>query len=239
LFEASLLSESAYDKILKTLIKNGISAKIFVAQPYEKLYREFVTKGEFDSFDRASKVRPEMGVEPQVQEHEELRWIGGPGPGYSREAAENLLRNRYNNVMGPIKLTLKRLSKDPEVMATVNKLRENGWLDWHILSAIAGIVTNYRLDAALGKNKSFRDMQKLFSQFGYEDETADSAQVPLSEFTEENLVRQYRTNMTSTLKLLGLDCHQRTPDLEAIEHFLKVRYNYFTDDIEHGEPFAA
>ncbi|MGB7923312.1 MAG: hypothetical protein WCF57_08710 [Pyrinomonadaceae bacterium] len=239
LFEASLLSESAYDKILKNLIKSGISTKIFVAQPYEKLYREFVSKGEFDSFDRASMVRPEMGVEPQVPEHEELSWIGGPGPGYSREAAEDLLRNRYNNVMGPIKLTLKRLSKDPEVMATVNRLRENGWLDWHILSAIAGIVTNYRLDVALGKNKSFRDMQKLFSKFGCEDETADSAQVPLSEFTEENLVRQHRTNMTSTLKLLGLDCHQRTPDLEAIEHFLKVRYNYFIDDIEHEEPFAA
>ncbi|MDT7687885.1 MAG: hypothetical protein QOE46_644 [Acidobacteriota bacterium] len=43
--------------------------------------------------------------------------------------------------------------------------------------------------------------------------------------------------MLSTIKVLGLECHQMTPDFEAIEHFLRYRYNFWSDDIPHKDPF--
>jgi len=43
--------------------------------------------------------------------------------------------------------------------------------------------------------------------------------------------------MPSTLAVLNLECRQHTPDLKTIEHFLRHRYNYWIDDIEHEDPF--
>jgi hypothetical protein len=43
--------------------------------------------------------------------------------------------------------------------------------------------------------------------------------------------------MLSTLKGLGLECHQLTPDFDGIEEFLRHRYNYWTDDLPHSDPF--
>jgi hypothetical protein len=39
------------------------------------------------------------------------------------------------------------------------------------------------------------------------------------------------------LKILGHEIHQRTPDFKGIEHFLRNRYNYWTYDIPHQDPF--
>jgi hypothetical protein len=46
-----------------------------------------------------------------------------------------------------------------------------------------------------------------------------------------------RWNMLSTIKLRGLVCHQRNPDMDAVDHFLRHRYNYWTDDVEHEPLF--
>ena len=70
-----------------------------------------------------------------------------------------------------------------------------------------------------------------------EPERENSTPVPLKEFTEEKLRMYQRGNMLATLKGLGLECRQSTPDFEAIDHFLRYRYNYWTDNIEHTDPF--
>jgi len=41
--------------------------------------------------------------------------------------------------------------------------------------------------------------------------------------------------MVSTLKGVGLEVHQPTPDFNAISDFLGQRYSYWTDDIEHPD----
>ena len=64
-----------------------------------------------------------------------------------------------------------------------------------------------------------------------EDENADL--VPISEFSVENLRLLLWTSMQSTLKNLGFELHQITPDFEAISDFLGERYKYWTDDIDH------
>ena len=45
--------------------------------------------------------------------------------------------------------------------------------------------------------------------------------------------------MPSTLAVVGLESHQVTPDFRAIEEFLRHRYNYWTDDLPHADPFPT
>jgi hypothetical protein len=65
-----------------------------------------------------------------------------------------------------------------------------------------------------------------------------SAPVDLGEFTIDNLREHLGITMGATLKGLGLELHQDVPDLPAISEFLSRRYNYWTDDIEHPDPFC-
>jgi hypothetical protein len=44
--------------------------------------------------------------------------------------------------------------------------------------------------------------------------------------------------LLSMCRGLGLEMHG-APDLPAIERFLAERYGYWSDDIEHSDPFAA
>jgi hypothetical protein len=64
-----------------------------------------------------------------------------------------------------------------------------------------------------------------------EDENTE--EIPISEFTEENFRIMLWTSMQSTLKNLGFELHQTTPDFAAISNFLGERYKYWTDDIDH------
>lgn len=232
----SLLSSSRFYAVLEDCFKNGISMKVFVAKPYEILLKEFVGKDIFESFSRAKKSVPEANREFVVKGNEELEWRGGPGPGYSKKQADEYLANRYSRLMVPIEHTLRRLREDIGFRMVVERLRADGWLDWHILHAIFSIVVNYRVSRH-PEACNLDIYNRLFQETMNAPETESSPPVPLGEFTEEALRQHQKLNMVASLKTWGLESHKSTPDLDAIEHFLRSRYNYWTDDIDHSDPF--
>ncbi|MGC1121827.1 MAG: hypothetical protein WBA22_12105 [Candidatus Methanofastidiosia archaeon] len=236
--EISLLPKKSLDEILENLFREGISMKTFVGQIYEIIYREFISQEAFEGSDRSSKHIPESDRPFATKEHEEIGWLDGPGPGYTKENVCELLQNRYSRSIRVIKYTLERLMRNPNFIALIGRLRADGWLDWHILSSIATITVNYRVMQNPEAYYSAEISQDLFLEHIGMPERETWTPVPISEFTEERLRTSHRINMLSTLKLLGLECRQTTPDLEAIDHFLRMRYNYWTDDIKHTDPFV-
>ena len=66
------------------------------------------------------------------------------GPGYDRERALELVQARYQNVPQIIPITMERALGDRQVRRTLSQLRASGWLDWHLLTALANISINYR-----------------------------------------------------------------------------------------------
>jgi hypothetical protein len=58
--------------------------------------------------------------------------------------------------------------------------------------------------------------------------------LPGSLFGYPLLSQQILGNMVSSARSLGLECHQRTPDLEAIKLFMAKRYRYMDDDVAHA-----
>ena len=157
----------------------------------------------------------------------------GNSTGYSREWSTQAINHRYEGVYPTVRYTLKRLLDEPRIRDVIANLKEAGWLDWHILTSIGTIVVNYRARQEAG------DDPQLFNEaclrYHRQPESETSSPIPLEEFTEENLRFHLRIMMPSTLRLLGLEIHQSTPDLAAIEDFLAHRYNFWTDDVDHAD----
>lgn len=237
LTEVSLLPSERLHEVFENCFRNGLSMKVFVAEPYDTLYREFISKKVFESSNRSAKSIPESHRRFEIKEHKDLAWFDGTGPGYSKETAEEYLENRYARSVIPIRYTIRRLLKHPEFISTVERLRADGWLDWHILTSVLAAAINYRVMQSSESRQDTYAHNKLFQKIMNEPEQENSTQIPWGEFTEDKLRMHQRFNMLPTLKMLGLECRQTTPDFEAIDHFLRFRYNYWTDDIEHTDPF--
>ena len=236
LLEISLLPETQYFEIMKSLFDKGLANRIFVAHPYEAVYHEFVREEDFNQFDRANEHNPCSKYKVPVFEHEDLRWKDGVGPTYDRLNAEQALRNRYDNIIPSIRYTLPRLLKSSNFRRTIQSLRAEGWLDWHILTAVSCATINERLNQEV---KDEHDPQRLKeAYFAFSEEQKEWLPIPLEIFEEGVLRYCLHTSMLSTLKGLGLECHQLTPDFGGIEEFLRHRYNYWTDDLPHSDPFS-
>lgn len=237
--EVSLLSDNDYFQILEKSFEDGVASKVKIARPYEELYRSCMVEPRPFDEERLSWRPARREVPFRIKEHPEMAWFSGPGPGYSKELSEEHVRNRYENIRGSIRHTLKRLSTNAAFLDVVKKLKGEGWLDWHILMSVANITWNCRFSglgrASEGGIQAMKDSMKHIME-GEEEES--TAPVPMLAYTEEAIRMALRMSQSATLKTLGLECRQQTPDFDAIDDFLRERYNYWKDDVEHENPFS-
>lgn len=71
-------------------------------------------------------------------------------------------------------------------------------------------------------------------------EAEDDPPVPLAPLLNlERLDRGRQMALASLMVHWRLDLHAGQFDIEAAERLLTERYGYWTDDIEHHDPFAA
>jgi hypothetical protein len=235
LHSASLLPSERLFEVLEDAFRQGLSSKVFAVERYERLYREFASRETFESFERQLRQVPESRRGFVPVPHHQLEWVGGPGPGYSKEKANEWLRNRYEVTIRPIQRTLDQLIPNEKFREVVRTLRDEGWLDWHILQSLLHLVLNYRLQRAQGFGLSPRELDELSNQWLREPENENSIPIPLEEFSTENLRRQLRVSMLATVRTYNLELPHSTPDFAAIGDFLSERYGYWTDDIEHPD----
>jgi len=237
LADVSLLPRKRFYEAIENCFRNGISMKVFVSRPYGVLYRDFISEEVFDRSARSAKTALKSCGKFSLREHRELAWVNGPGPGYSRDKANEYLGNRYSRSIVPIGHTLKHLLKSLEFQTTIKRLRSDGWLDWHILSSVWAIALNYHVMQSPEARRDIHVGERLAQTLMHEPESETSTPVPVEEFKEERIRTQQKLNMLSTLRIYGLECRQTTPDFESIDHFLRHRYNYWNDDIQHTDPF--
>lgn len=168
----------------------------------------------------------------------ELPWQIGPGPTYTTTRADELLRSRYERFPELLSFTLPVLRADPAFRALVATLRSEGWLDWHILTAVLGIVTNYRLDLAGMLDDTPSDSQHQMDRRALAPETSEMPQVPPQTFTRAAMEHARELSMMVLLKRWSLACAQDEPDYPSITRVLAERYGYWSDDVDHADPFS-
>lgn len=237
LTEVSLLPTQQFQQMIEKCFANGLLSKIHIGAPYARCFRMFVSQDMFEASERTTRTgltasHTFVSRYPQV-----LPWCDTPGPGYDSGKAHEYIENRYRRFLRPIIRTLQRLAHEATFQATVAQLRAEGWKDWHLLAAVSHVTVNYRINQRrilLSPEAEDAANRRLWSQ----PEPEDALPVPLPEYGEEKMRLQMKLFMSSFAKTFDLELHQVTPDFAALEDFLAHRYNFWSDDIDHTDPFV-
>ena len=234
---ASLTPDDYFSASVERAFEKGLAHKLSPGLPHDQLAAEFAG-GTERGMRGTVNCAPWDCREGLIDFSDELRWQDGPGPTYSSDTANELLENRYRSLAKGLRITVEMLAFSEDFRLTVKALREKSWLDWHILTAIANIVVNYRVEAA-GLDWRSDKTRKQMSQVMSDPECATAEPVPITSFTIEELDVHRLFSMMSLLKIWGLECYQETPDFPAIEGLLATRYGYWDEDVPHDDPFPA
>ena len=241
LIDLSLLPFDDYMSSLKRAFEAGLGHKLMAGRPYDEL-AEIVLPDRFASTDRRRYRPPISDGAPPPAEHPALDWQSGPGPGFSEGKAAEMAANRYDIVTSLLPNTLAALAAAPGFQQVAAVLRAEGWLDWHILTAVYNIVGNYRLEqAGLNTAESLRtadgrrESDRLFRTSAIDQGDA----IPLEILNEEAIRNGRIMALPSLLVNWGLELRQRTPDSPAIEQLLASRYGYWSIDADHTDPFGT
>jgi hypothetical protein len=241
LIDVSLLPLDDYFAAIERALESGLAHKRVAGRPYDEL-SEIVLPNRFESTDRR-RYRPPLSDDlPPPAEHPALAWQSGPGPGFSPEKAEEMATNRYENITSMLPNTLPALAVAPEFQTVVAVLRADGWLDWHIMTAIYNVATNYRLhEAALDTPEVVRTAagRKAWDRAARTPEMDHGDSIPIEQFNEDSLRQARLMGIVPLLVNWHLAPRQRTPDYPAMEHLLASRYGYWSIDAEHTDPFGA
>ncbi|MGW8987810.1 hypothetical protein ACWGQ9_34820 [Streptomyces parvus] len=235
----SLLSDEAFMHLVEQALADGLWHKLFVARPYDEL-ADFLRADDYQTM--AALADPAVGAgtpRGQAKPAALPAWTG-PGPGYKHETALDTVRNRYAVMLPIVRYTLSRLAADPGFRHTATQLRQEGWRDWHLLTAIANAVGNHRAQQqglGLSPGDSPEHRARILAAM-QAPERPDDPPVPAEAFTEHALRSHLSVAAVSTARGLGLAIRPGPIDPQALLSVLGERYGYWTDDIEHKDPFG-
>ena len=235
--ELSLLPRAQIKILLEELFNEGFMHKAFAGNSYEALFIDLVPKDLYDEILTLNKIFYLVDLNYANKTHKLLKWKDSVISSYNKKKSEELISERYKNSIIPISLTLQKLKNKPFFLETVNKLKLEGWKDWHILMAMASIAVNYRV-TEIGYKDSDDAKKKTIEQMLLK-ETPVSITVPLNEFGEKELKNHLYMSMISTVKMIGLEYKAPLLVKSAIKEFLEKRYCYFSDDIPHEDFFSS
>lgn len=181
----------------------------------------------------------EQPEHPVFAQASELTAFEGYADGFSAAQHADMNGRRYGSLIPATRHTVAGLNCDENFRAAADHLRSEGWLDWHLLMAIANILGNERLT----KESFFEgDWKKDFSASKVMDmmlrpELKHEISSP-DLFSEVGLRRALQIALPATLKVYGLECHTSPIDFTAIFQFLGDRFGYWKDDIDHEDVFS-
>jgi hypothetical protein len=233
LADASLVPQDLFLSAVESAYRRGLAYKLSSVRVYDELAlpREVYTLA-----PRALVHPPADPAGFRAQEHLQLAWRSDAGPTYTAEESLRMAEERYVGSFELIPKTLARLGADVTFADHVRTLRKAGWLDWHIVQAVVNAALNDRVRRegidTFDLDVVTRRTRELYALGDFEEDP----QHPL-ELTASSLDLYRLGAIPVVLNRWRLGLHQRAPDFPAIDTFLRVRYGYWTDDVEHADPF--
>jgi hypothetical protein len=234
----SALPPEKFLKIYESRVHSGLHGKLYPRASYNRIFSEFFPKDLFNELHDKTRTNQLALPSSIIATSEGLRGPSEAHPEYSARDSQRAIARRYARIPGIIKHTLARLAQDNSFRSTVQTLREKGWKDWHILLAVANIRQNYVLHQTVSPSEPLQQYKTKGTEIFNRDEADTDPAPPAAIFTAEEMERALTMSQISTLRGMGFDCFQRTPNLRAIDRFL-TRFNYWTDDAPHQDPFPA
>ncbi|MBD2763514.1 hypothetical protein IEE92_13350 [Kocuria sp. cx-116] len=235
----SLLGRAAFVAVMERTFDRGLPHMLTCVRPYDELvdvHRE--------SFFENLRGLEETFIGPDVpsaphQASGLTQSFTAPVAGYDAAASLQAIRNRYEQLLPPVRLTVRRLAHDDTFMAVAEELRAQGWKDWHLLTAVVNIVVNARA-VACGINMTTSITQADITRFqalmGAEELPTDP-ETPVHKFSSDSMWFHLANAARSTAQAWGLEARINPIEPQAFLEVLGARFNYWSDDVEHEPIF--
>lgn len=237
LAKCSTLDRDLVVEKIKGLFGDGLTHKISVVQPYPVLFNEYFRRATYQKIDRTRFPSLTTNREFPIQEHFDVGWIDTLGELYTRELSEEHIRNRYIKSVIPIRHSLKQWNMDPSFKLLVRQFRGDGLQDWRILLIVVNIAIGYKLNKIISSRSNTKQINSILHALMHTEEREDDTLIPVSVFTDEAVKIHKSMVAMGNAQTWGLKTNRQTPDMEAMEIFLDVRYRNNIDDIDHDDPF--
>jgi hypothetical protein len=161
---------------------------------------------------------------------------------YNEQSELEDIKLRYTNVQHMIPYTLKRLQQSPIFLSIVERLKSEGWKEWHILQAIGNGVMNWYTERS-GANHDIQRIQDegkaVFQRLFEEGEAPHDPPIPLDYFTLEAMHVWLHTGLLTFLSIKGAVFGPRGYFPERLQTIAKNRYHYFELDVPHSPIFPS
>lgn len=234
-FAASLRRGTELQSWLDKAFDEGLWHKLLSSRPYDET-ADLIPETEYAAMAALKIEQPDGHYFPPACE---LPAFDGYAEGFDSNQHAEMTTRRYRNLIASTRHTVAALMADMDFRLVVERLKQDGWLDWHLLMAIGNIVGNQRLtregffdgDAISGLSPSAA--MKLMTR----PELKEDVLAP-DLFTEDTMREYLNYSLPATLNAYGLQCHTNPPDFKAVFQFLGDRFGYWRDDVDHEELFA-
>lgn len=218
----------------------GLGHKLSGGRPYDEA-ANFLSDDDYAGFAKIPLGIAGAGTafEP-ITVHPELTGRTDLSKWYDQDEALASIQRRYDRLMPIGRLTIPRLAADPVAGRVLPELREEGWLDWHLMMAITNIVGNARPGwegFRLYEDSPIADRERAAILMRREELDTDPA-LPIEAFTRERLLQALEFTGLLTVPSYGLHVNASTPNVKANLDVLRRRFNFNRDDVDHS-PFLT
>lgn len=238
--ENSLLDLPQFMELVHGAFSRGLGHKLSGGRPYDEA-ANFLSDDDYLGFAQLPLGIAGAGTafEPTTV-HPELIGRTDLSKWYDRDEALASIQRRYDRMMPIGRLTIPRLAADPVAGRVLRELREEGWLDWHLMMAITNILGNARPGwegFRLYQDSPIADRERAAILMRREELDTDPP-LPIEAFTRERLLQALEFTGLLTVPSYGLHVNASTPNVKAILEVLRRRFNFDRDDVDHS-PFLT
>jgi hypothetical protein len=210
----------------------GIQEKAIAIRPYDELvsFDEVSQWRAGDSIDSFEPLAPTLKWTSEGASNEMLPAMAGDAEEYDHDRSLELVGSRYLNAGRMVEISLPKVLLDEGTRQAMKRLRQNdGWLDWHLLTALANVVSNYRMTSVDFESLSEEELRDL----AYRPERDNYLDIPIAEFSEEALRQKLAFSATGTLQIWGKRVNLSPLDPNLLLSLLGSRFRYWSDDVSH------
>ncbi|MGZ0014620.1 hypothetical protein [Yeosuana sp. AK3] len=236
----SLLPYEEFDKLFDTLYKESdLAGKTQIQGLYQRMYRYVFKQPNFDALQRKIFEAVSITNIDLPKTNKVMEWENKLSSLYSQEVSLKQIDYRFESLNKNIYLTIGELVENPEFVALLKSLRNEGWQDWHIFLAINNFILTQKTQFKLREisNPTQEDFNRIYFELKKLDEAEFKAEFPVGAFQSLDFQFTLKNTMILILESFGLANPSKYPNFDAIREFLDVRFNMAEDGSGDKNPF--
>lgn len=240
--DLSLLPKDEFEKIFEELYnKQKLGEKGLATNTYQKVYFNLLNKEDFDKLMR-SAFQHVPGKKHSLRQSDFLATMDAISAKYDHDRSIENIKNRYNNTLKGLEVSLPLWEKHTEFRTLIHELRQQGWLDWQILIALMNYVINtkvigyVRSITATDEGERKAAFEAEFSRIFKLNESECYIEIPVECLQTKEFHFSLDKMPIDTLRSFGLQNNMAYPNFKAIRSFLNKRFNFNVDYFDDNNP---